>query len=98
MIWIGLAVLAIWTGMVVGRGGFWLARERDGLGDPPALASWPMVTAIVPARDEADVIERSIASLIAQDYPGELNILLVDDGSGDGTAEHARALRPDQVA
>ncbi|AYJ86839.1 glycosyltransferase [Sphingomonas paeninsulae] len=90
MIWVGVAVLVIWIGMIVARGGFWLVRERDGLGDLPALENWPAVTAVVPARDEADVIERSIASLIAQDYPGEFNIMLVDDGSSDGTAALAR--------
>jgi hopene-associated glycosyltransferase HpnB len=88
--WVGVAVLVIWIGMIVARGGFWLVRERDGLGDLPALENWPAVTAVVPARDEADVIERSIASLIAQDYPGEFNIMLVDDGSSDGTAALAR--------
>jgi hopene-associated glycosyltransferase HpnB len=42
------------------------------------------VVAVVPARDEADVIERSIGSLIAQDYPGPFRIVLVDDNSSDG--------------
>ena len=90
---IGLAglVLAIWIGMLVGRSRFWLARERDDT-PFPAPAHWPKVTAIVPARDEADVIGRSIGSIAAQAYPGTLEILLVDDGSSDGTADRARAL------
>ncbi|CAN5366945.1 glycosyltransferase [soil metagenome] len=96
MIWLGLAVLVIWLGMIVARSGFWLARERDGAA-AGALPTWPTVTAIVPARDEADVIERSIASLIAQDYPGTFNILLVDDGSSDGTAGRARALGSERL-
>ena len=73
------------------RGGFWLARERDDRNQPPAPAAWPAVTAVVPARDEADVIARSIGSLLAQDYPGELRVILVDDQSTDGTAEAALA-------
>jgi hopene-associated glycosyltransferase HpnB len=48
------------------------------------------VAAVVPARNEADVIARSIGSLLRQDYPGEFRVLLVDDGSDDGTAEAAR--------
>ena len=44
---------------------------------------------MVPARDEADVIARSIGSLLAQDYPGEFHVILVDDNSGDGTAREA---------
>jgi hopene-associated glycosyltransferase HpnB len=49
------------------------------------------VTAVVPARDEADVIARSVGSLLAQDYPGAFHVVLVDDGSSDGTADAARA-------
>jgi hopene-associated glycosyltransferase HpnB len=46
--------------------------------------------AIVPARDEASVIGTSIASLLAQDYPGDFAVVLVDDHSTDGTADVAR--------
>jgi hopene-associated glycosyltransferase HpnB len=82
--------LVIWAYLVVGRGGFWLARERDDRGEPPEPKAWPAVTAVVPARDEADVIARSIGSLLAQDYPGPLRVILVDDNSSDGTARAAR--------
>jgi hopene-associated glycosyltransferase HpnB len=51
----------------------------------------------VPARNEADVIQRSIASLIAQDYPGDFRIILVDDQSEDGTGDLARALNSDRL-
>ena len=46
---------------------------------------------MVPARNEADVVARSIGSLLAQDYPGALRVVLVDDDSDDGTAAVARA-------
>lgn len=59
--------------------------------------AWPTITAVVPARDEADVIARSIGSLAAQDYPGDFRIVLVDDGSTDGTADIARALRCERL-
>jgi hopene-associated glycosyltransferase HpnB len=49
------------------------------------------VTAVVPARDEADVIDASISSLLSQDYPGVYRVILVDDDSSDGTAAVARA-------
>jgi len=38
------------------------------------------------------VIQQSIASLVAQDYPGPFHIVLVDDLSDDGTADLARGL------
>jgi hopene-associated glycosyltransferase HpnB len=44
------------------------------------------VVAVVPARNEADVIAQSIESLLRQDYPGSFRIVLVDDGSDDDTA------------
>ncbi|HEY6579357.1 MAG TPA: glycosyltransferase, partial [Rhizomicrobium sp.] len=53
-------------------------------------AAWPTVFIIVPARDEADVIERAIQSLLAQIYRGRFRIFLVDDRSSDGTAQAAR--------
>ncbi|WP_246359886.1 glycosyltransferase [Stakelama sediminis] len=92
MIELAIAVLAllIWIGMLVVRGGFWLARERDTCDLPPEPTDWPDVVAVVPARDEADVIARAIGSLAAQDYPGRFGIILVDDSSSDGTADVAR--------
>jgi len=90
---LSLIALAIWSYLLACRGGFWLARERDDVGaSAPAVAAWPSVTAVIPARDEADVITRSVGSLLAQDYAGELRIVVVDDQSSDGTAEAARAL------
>ena len=83
---IAAAALVVWLALVFVRDGFWLTRERDTRAPPPEPAHWPAVTAIVPARDEADVIARSIGSLIAQDYPGDFRIILVDDNSSDGTA------------
>ena len=83
-----LACAAVWLYLLLARGGFWLCRVRDD-GQFPDPRAWPSVVAIVPARDEAEVIGRSIGSLAAQDYPGDFSILLVDDQSQDGTAERA---------
>jgi len=87
---IGALALAVWVYLLLFRGGFWRARERDDRGEAPEPDRWPAVTAVVPARDEADVIGRAMASLVAQDYPGDFRIILVDDGSSDGTGSIAR--------
>lgn len=76
---------AIWLYLLLGRGGFWLAHERD-CEELPSPQAWPKVAIVVPARDEAEGIGASLASLLRQDYPGEWCIVLVDDGSSDGTA------------
>jgi hopene-associated glycosyltransferase HpnB len=88
--------LAAWLYLLLFRDGFWRAAERDDTPFPPP-AAWPDVVAIVPARDEADVIARAIGSLAAQDYPGDFRILLVDDGSSDGTAAVAREVGGDRL-
>ena len=80
--------LAVWVYLIAGRGGFWLASERDEGG--PAPSAWPAVTAVIPARDEAEGVGQTIASLLLQDYPGLFSIILVDDQSTDGTAKVAR--------
>ena len=85
-----LLSLLIWVYLLTLHGGFWRSAERL---DQPAAArhSWPSVTAVVPARNEADVIGDSLGSLLAQDYPGRLSVILVDDHSEDGTAAVAEA-------
>jgi hopene-associated glycosyltransferase HpnB len=91
--WFALSFLsfAIWMYLLIARGGYWLARERN---EPvsPEPVHWPSVVAVVPARDEADVIAQTIGSLLAQDYPGSFRVILVDDQSSDGTADIARRL------
>jgi hopene-associated glycosyltransferase HpnB len=77
-------------GLLVFRGRFWDARA-DRLRLPLGEGEAPAVQAVVPARNEADVIERTLTSLVAQRYPGRLEIVVVDDRSEDGTGALARA-------
>jgi hopene-associated glycosyltransferase HpnB len=88
--WIGCGSLAAWLWLLLGHGFFWRTDVRLPPREEPA--EWPSVAVVVPARDEAEVLPRSLPSLLAQDYPGRAEIFLVDDGSTDGTGELARAL------
>ncbi len=92
----GFIPLAIWLYLLLFHNGFWLLRERD-TKLVAAPASWPSAVAVVPARNEADVIQRSIGSLLAQDYPGAFHIVLVDDQSDDGTGPLAAGLNSDRL-
>jgi hopene-associated glycosyltransferase HpnB len=84
---IGVASAAIWVYLVALRGGFWRIRPDKAADSPPPRR----IAAVIPARDEAEVIGRAVSSLLRQRYPGALDIFVVDDHSTDGTAETARA-------
>ncbi len=74
-----------WVYLLGFRGRFWLGHARDD-GKIEPLEKWPVIAAVVPARNEAGVISSSLQSLLQQDYPGPLSIVVVDDDSHDGTA------------
>jgi hopene-associated glycosyltransferase HpnB len=86
-------VLAIWLYLVAARGGFWRAAERDDGSVAPGsdgTRRWPAVSAVIPARDEAETIRETVASLLRQDYRGIFTVIVVDDQSRDATARIAR--------
>ncbi len=56
----------------------------------PEPASWPAISVIIPARDEAACVGETIASLLQQNYPGKFGVILVDDQSRDATSQVAR--------
>lgn len=82
---IALAALpvGIWLYLLLGRGGFWrIAHEKVA-----ATPTRKRIVAVIPARNEADVIGRALRSL----SPCVSQIVVVDDASTDATAEMARS-------
>ena len=91
LLWLAALSLAGWLYLIFGRGAFWHAES---LPDPavPSLQHLPDVVAVVPARNEATYVGRTLPSLIAQDYPGRVCVILVDDNSEDRTRAIAEAM------
>jgi len=84
----GLAGVGAWGWLLTLRGGFWRIETPPSPSEPK---DWPAVVAVIPARDEAEGIGGTVTSLLSQDYPGALSVVVVDDHSSDGTADIARA-------
>jgi cellulose synthase/poly-beta-1,6-N-acetylglucosamine synthase-like glycosyltransferase len=89
-----LAAVA-WVYLLVAHGGYWRTDCRLPVGGEsaePGPGNWPSVVAVIPARDEAAILPETLPSLLGQQYQGELSVVLVDDGSSDGTAAVAESL------
>ena len=82
------AAAVAWVYLVAAHGGYWRTSQRlpRVSGEPDA---WPDVVAVVPARNEAAMLPVTLPALLGQDYPGVLAVIVVDDGSSDGTGEVA---------
>lgn len=87
---IALSTLAllIWLYLLLFRAGFWQMNHY--LLPHRRSDRFRSVAAIIPARNEADVIDQAITSLLAQDFSGSIHIFVVDDHSSDSTAQIAR--------
>jgi hopene-associated glycosyltransferase HpnB len=91
---------AAWVYLVAAHGGFWLTSQRlpaagaSDLGSDgaPGVRAWPAVAAVVPARNESESLPVTLPGLLAQEYPGDFRVFLVDDNSDDGTGAVAAEL------
>jgi hopene-associated glycosyltransferase HpnB len=97
---------AAWVYLVAAHGGYWLTgqrlprasgRDRGGVGAEVGAGAvmagrWPDVVAVVPARNEAEMLPVTLPALLAQEYPGRFRVILVDDRSDDGTGGIAAEL------
>jgi peptidoglycan/xylan/chitin deacetylase (PgdA/CDA1 family)/GT2 family glycosyltransferase len=63
--------------------------------NPPASDPVPQVSVVIPTFNRRAILERTLAPLFEQDFPPEqYEIIVVDDGSTDGTGEWLRSLHP----
>lgn len=81
----GWLLLAVWSGYLVPLWydlfSRWLYQRANHLSEPD---TWPLLTVIVPARDEGAKIEPCLRSLLASDYP-QLQVIAINDRSRDET-------------
>lgn len=94
----GLSLL-VWLYLALGHGRFWRTTVRLPPGADPDTDpdQWPSVVAIVPARDEATLLPRTLPTLLAQRYPGAWRVIVVDDDSSDDTGAVAARLGAEVV-
>ncbi len=77
---IGALVAAASTGHVLYPAWLaWAARHRRAV-LAPEPEHWPHVTALVAAYDEADCIAAKVRDILANGYPGPLDVMVVADG------------------
>lgn len=94
MLWseisLGITALsfAVWLGLLKFRGQFWRCDQRLE-NQHLELETFPFICAVIPARNEAELLPIALRSLLKQAYPGAFKIVLVDDQSSDGTAQVA---------
>ena len=87
LIWLALPGLLIWSVIALLPWRPWSTRESlDGSPGIPEADLSP-ITVLIPARNEADVIGRTLASVAAQGTGHR--IIVIDDQSGDGTPRSA---------
>ena len=80
--------------MVIGGLVYSVRRRRASRADAPSLSDYPMVSVIVPARNEEFVIRRTVLSLLEQDYPADrYEIIVVNDNSSDGTGDVLKSVQ-----
>ena len=92
---LAIVSLLIWLYLLGLRGQFWRSDQQLESSplhfstDAKFPSSLPSVCAVIPARNEADLLPTTLRSLLSQDYPGNFTIIVVDDHSTDGTAQAA---------
>ena len=92
-----VAVAACWRHVMVSRENRRMVFLRPGdAGLSQTAADVPLVSILVPAKDEEATIHDCVAALLEQTYPS-FELLVIDDRSEDRTAEIVRAFADSRV-
>ncbi len=70
------------------------ATSREGPDRPDHLPDWPSVSVVILNYNGQSHLETCLQSVRASRYPGDLEILVVDNGSTDGSLAYLREILP----
>jgi hopene-associated glycosyltransferase HpnB len=94
-IYMTIISLLTWLILIIFWGKFWQTQPQIET-EIPNLDNntnpLPSVCAVIPARNEAALLPKTLRSLLSQTYTGDFNIILVDDQSTDNTAIIAKEI------
>lgn len=90
---LGAAILARWSALALLSALDWWRRQGAPAPEAPG-GRWPAVAVVIPAFNEERVLRGAVESALSCDYP-ELRVIIVDDGSTDGTWTLAEELAGD---
>jgi glycosyltransferase involved in cell wall biosynthesis len=83
LLWIAAAM---WLALFIQAMLNWALVPDISKGDPPEDQDWPLVSIIVPARNEEWLIREAVSSFCRLDYP-QFEVIVVDDRSTDSTPQ-----------
>jgi hopene-associated glycosyltransferase HpnB len=90
------AAAVAWLYLLACHGGYWRTGQRLPRVTSAPVTSvpgpLPAITAVIPARNEAEMLPACLPSLLGQGYAGQLSVIVVDDDSSDSTAKTAARL------
>lgn len=86
---LGWTSVLVWGGLTAFRSRFWSIEPRLIKGQPRTPFH---VTAVVPARNEEEHLGECLEAILAQQFDGDLQVVLVDDNSSDATGPIAQSL------
>ena len=70
-----------------------VARRTPRKADWQSAGKFPSISVVIAARNEAAQLPARVKNILQLNYPGEREIIVVSDGSTDGTAEAVSALK-----
>ena len=98
LFWISALIVGyVYVGYPCLLAGWARIADRRPLRTPFGDGAWPPISIIVAARNEAARLAARVGNLLAQDYPGAREIVVVSDGSADSPAAALAPLLGHQV-